>query len=86
MSEKSPAIPATMIKRPSRIAKDKVEVELIFHDGTNLTGCLFRGHGQRVQDLLNEEKTFLPLLQSSGEVLLISKAAIAICKPLDQLG
>lgn len=70
----------------SRITKDVVEVEIILHDGTALAGKVFIGQGQRVQDLLNDGSAFFPLLQANGEILLIAKSAMALCKPLDSPG
>ncbi len=77
---------ATQLHDRSRITKEVVEVEMILHDGTGLTGKVFIGQGQRVQDLLNESHAFFPLLQENGEILLIAKSAIAVCKPLDSPG
>jgi hypothetical protein len=70
----------------SRIVKDVIEVEIILHDGTKLDGKVFIGQEQRVQDLLNDANAFFPLLQPSGEILLIAKSAMALCKPLDSPG
>ncbi len=70
----------------SRIVKEVVEVEIILHDGTGLNGKVFIGQDQRVQDLLNDDNAFFPLLQPNGEILLIAKSAMALCKPLDSPG
>ena len=77
---------ATQLRPGSRIVKEIVEVEMILHDGTTLAGKVFIGQGQRVQDLLNDNNAFFPLLQDNGEILLIAKTAMAVCKPLDSPG
>ncbi len=77
---------ATELLPGSRIVKEVVEVEIILHDGTALAGKVFIGQGQRVQDLLNDGNAFFPLLQGNGEILLIAKSAMALCKPLDSPG
>lgn len=77
---------ATELHPGSRIVKEAVEVEIILHDGTALDGKVFIGQGQRVQDLLNDKGAFFPLLQDNGEILLIAKSAMALCKPLDSPG
>lgn len=79
-------IRAEQPQRESLITKGKIDVELIFHDGTKLSGSVFIGRDERVQDLLNEPAPFFPLQQDNGEILLIGKSAVAICKPLDSPG
>lgn len=76
----------TSLNVQSLIVKEVVEVELILHDGTALAGKVFIGRDQRVQDLLNDDNAFFPLLQDNGEILLIAKTAMALCKPLDSPG
>lgn len=74
------------IIRPSKIMKETVDVEIILHDGTSVDGSVFVGRSQRVQDLLNDSNAFFPIVQHNGEILLVAKSAIAICKPLDNPG
>ncbi|MCH8203447.1 MAG: hypothetical protein IH996_10125 [Proteobacteria bacterium] len=71
---------------PSRIMKHKVEVEVVFSDGTKLGGSVYVGQSQRVLDLLNDADAFFPLMRDDGEVLLIAKSSLAVCKPLDTPG
>ena len=66
--------------------KTGVDVELILNDGTRLTGSVFISQDDRVQDLLNHPNPFFPLRQENQEILLIAKAAIAVCKPRDSPG
>ncbi len=71
------------ILRTSKIrTKVNVEVELVMTDGTALSGSVFIGFDERVQDLLNDPKPFFPLRLPGNEVLLVSKQSVAICKPL----
>lgn len=79
-------IRAERAQRESLITKAMVEVELIFHDGTKLSGSVFIGRDERVQDLLNDSAPFFPLQLENAEILLIGKSAVAICKPLDSPG
>jgi len=66
--------------------KHKVEVEVVFSDGTKLGGSVYVGQSQRVLDLLNDADAFFPLMRDDGEVLLIAKSSLAVCKPLDTPG
>ncbi len=71
------------ILRSSKIrTKVNVDVELVMTDGTTLSGSVFIGLDERVQDLLNDPKPFFPLRLINKDVLLINKLLVAICKPL----
>lgn len=67
-----------------RIAKTAVEVELILSDGSQLSGSVHLSRSERVSDVFNGGRPFLPFHTEEGEFLLIRKSSIAICKPLDQ--
>ncbi len=70
--------------RPSRIRKKmNIEVELVLVDGTKISGSVFIGLEERVQDLLNDPKLFFPVRLPSQDILLINKQSLAVCKPLD---
>jgi hypothetical protein len=71
------------VLRGSKIrTKVNVDVELVMLDGTTLSGSVFIGLGDRVQELLNDPKPFFPLRLENKDVLLINKKSVAICKPL----
>jgi hypothetical protein len=73
----------SILRQTSRIrTKTNVDVELIMADGTTLSGSVFIGLEERVQELLNDSKQFFPLRLENKEVLLINKTMVAICKPL----
>jgi hypothetical protein len=73
--------------KPSRIRKKaNIEVELVLVDGTRVSGNVFIGLDERVQDLLNDPKTFFPIRLSNQDIVLINKTAVALCKPLDVAG
>ncbi len=63
--------------------KDKMPVELVLQDGTNLTGHMFVGLGERVLDCLNDSRPFMPFLAEDGAMLLLSKQTVAVCRPLE---
>lgn len=66
--------------------KVNVGVDIILNDGTSLSGSVFIGLDERVQDLLNDPKLFIPLQQDNDEILLVNKSSVAICKPIDTPG
>ncbi len=67
------------------VGKDKVEVQVELDDGARLLGFLFVKQGQRLSDLLNDERRFLPLLTSDGLIVQLKKTAIARVTQLDQV-
>ena len=67
-----------------RVHKDRVEVSIIMSDGSNIEGCVFLGEGERVSDMLNSDRRFLPLELPSQELLLVNKNSIALCKPINR--
>lgn len=68
------------------VRKEPCEVEMILVDGTEINGEIFLSHDERVSDMLNDGRRFFAIRQLNHEVLLISKDAVAICKPLDKPG
>ncbi len=71
------------LRRSKIVKKTTVEVELVMNDGDLVSGEVFVQPGERVQDLLNNELAFMPLRLANQEIVIIRKAAIAVCKPLD---
>ncbi|MGB7405046.1 MAG: hypothetical protein WA906_05110 [Pacificimonas sp.] len=63
--------------------KDKHAAELVLTDGTTLAGHVFVGLGDRILDCLNDKRPFFPFLAEDGEMLLLAKASIAVCRPLE---
>lgn len=64
--------------------KTKAEVELVLTDGTSLRGSFFVAAQQRILDILNDDRAFLPFEGSDGVVTLLNKSAIARIKPIEQ--
>ncbi len=64
--------------------KVNVDVELVLVDGTTVSGKVFIETKQRVLDLLNTGDSFFPMRLENQDIVLVSKAAIAFCKPLEE--
>ena len=64
--------------------KVKAEVDLALGDGTVLKGSFFLNPQQRVLDILNDERAFLPFEDSEGTIIVISKSTIARIMPVEQ--
>ncbi len=66
-----------MIASDEKITKLKVEVAVQLEDGTNLLGYLFVKPMQRISDLLNDHRQFLPLQVTNGPITHLHKSKIA---------
>ena len=72
--------------REVRSAKVAIEVDLILANGTGLRGTVFLGADQRISDLLNDGRAFLPFQDLGQTVRLIAKQAIFEVKPRSKPG
>ncbi|HLT01986.1 MAG TPA: hypothetical protein VK001_07395 [Geminicoccaceae bacterium] len=60
------------------------EVELTFVDKTKLRGRFFVARTQRVSDVLNDTRSFVPFAHEDGTVCLINKTCLIEVKPKHQ--
>ena len=73
-----------MYESEFKIEKQTVEVQVTLDNGTEFLGCLFTGQMQRISELLNEPRQFLPIRASDGQILHVRKSTIAKIMQLDQ--
>ena len=73
-----------MFQSDEKITKVKIEAEVELEDGRRLLGFLFVKHMQRVSDLLNDHRQFLPLQLTDGAVVHLHKSKIAQVSQLAQ--
>ncbi len=73
-----------MYESEHKIWKTKLEVEVELNDGTRLLGSLFIKQMQRLSDLLNDPREFLPVQTPEGLIVHLRKATIARVTQLDQ--
>ncbi|MHA1154002.1 MAG: J domain-containing protein [Alphaproteobacteria bacterium] len=73
-----------MYESEHKIGKVRLEVEVELDDGARLLGFLFIKQMQRLSDLLNDTREFLPFQSSDGLIVHLRKAAIARITQLDQ--
>ncbi len=64
--------------------KVKIEVEIELQDGRTLLGHVFGAPKQRLSDLLNDERQFVPFENSAGLVTVLQKSAILRATPVQQ--
>lgn len=63
--------------------KSRVEVIVYLKNKTTLKGHFFTAQDERVLDVLNDERTFIPFEELDGTINLLSKSVVANVRPLD---
>ena len=73
-----------MFDQEEVVHKVTIEAEINLMDGTALKGCFFVNQGQRLVDLFNDQRTFIPFRDTDGTIQLIRKSTIVRIVPVDQ--
>ncbi len=66
------------------VFKKKLLVELELDGGTIMNGYLFVGQTQRLSDLMNDDRTFLPFEDMDGAITIFTKAMARRVKPVEK--
>ncbi len=73
-----------MFESGQKLSKIDIEVQVQLDDGSEFLGILSLSQGQRVSDLMNDERRFIPIQLPGGSVTILRKTVIAKVAPLDQ--
>ena len=73
-----------MLEREQLRTKYRIKVEVTLIDGSRMCGDLFLGVDQRVLDLFNDHRPFVPFEDADSEVRVLSKTAIMQIRPIQQ--
>lgn len=68
-----------------KLQKLKLSVEMEIDGGTRLMGHMFVQQNQRLPDLLNDDRDFLPFETTEGLITIVRKSTIRRVTPLNQL-
>ncbi len=70
----------------SNLVKQKLmaEVEVLMSDGSVLRGNFFLNPQERIVDMLNDDRDFLPFSNEDDTVTVIAKSAISSIRPAQQ--
>lgn len=70
----------------SSVVKQKMlaEVEVTLSGGSVLKGNFFLNPQERIIDMLNDDRHFLPFADSDGVITVVAKAAITSIRPAEQ--
>ncbi|MCH9018818.1 MAG: hypothetical protein IIA73_00410 [Proteobacteria bacterium] len=63
--------------------KTRTEVELTLTDGSVLAGFFFVHAEQRVLDIVNDDRAFLPFEDADGQLTVLNKSMIAHIRPME---
>ena len=74
-----------MYESEHKVLKTRLEVEVELNHGARLLGSLFTKQMQRLSDLLNDSREFLPLQTPEGLITHLRKTTIARVTQLDQV-
>jgi DnaJ like chaperone protein len=73
-----------MYESDQKIPKYEIEVQIDLDNGTQLLGYLFVKQMQRLSDLLNDQRLYLPFRTSDGTIAHLRKESIAKVAQLKQ--
>ena len=59
-------------------------VELTLTDGTVMTGEFYLHVRQRILDIMNDERSYVPFTESNGDFYVLNKSVIARIRPTDE--
>jgi len=66
------------------VFKKKLLVELELDSGTIMNGYLFLGQTQRLSDLMNDDRTYLPFEDMDGGITIFTKGMARRVKPVEK--
>jgi hypothetical protein len=73
-----------MFEQDGQVHRAQIEVELTLTDGTRMIGYLYAAAGQRLVDLLNDHRSFVPFTDEAGDIVILNKGSIARLSPVDK--
>ncbi len=69
---------------PNDMKKNEVPVTIVLVDGATIDCNIFVEDGQRVLELMNDQRNFIPYVSSAGEITIIQKSTIARISPIEE--
>ena len=67
---------------PTEMKKEEVQVSIVLTDGTTLDGCVFAGDGQRLLDLMNDNRAYIPYTDADGNFTITQKLSVSRIAPI----
>lgn len=70
-----------MFDSSEKITKEKLDVEIELEGGKVVTGSVFIKPQGRLQDMMNDEREFMPFIATDGKFMVIKKTACLTVAP-----
>ena len=70
----------------NHISKQRAKVKVVMANGDRIEGFLYIRQGQRIQEILNDDRVFLPLVLEDGSTKLFHKQALHEIEDLEDVG
>ena len=67
-----------------RVHKTRHRVSLTLNDGTIVAGFMFLGARERLLDVFNDSRRFLPIETTDDRLVFLAKSAIALAEPVPE--
>ena len=67
-----------------RVHKTRHRVSVTLHDGTVLSGFMFLGARERLLDVFNDSRSFVPILTADERLIFLAKTSIALAEPIPE--
>ncbi|MCB9946943.1 MAG: DnaJ domain-containing protein [Rhodospirillaceae bacterium] len=68
---------------PYRIQKERAQVAIKLTDGTVVSGFLFLSRRERLVDMLNDQRRFVPVQREDGSLVMLNKLSIQRVEPTE---
>lgn len=64
------------------VQKEKIDVEVMLTDAAGIRGSFFMKQGERIIDMLNDTRMFVPFEDTQGQVHMLNKSQIIRVRPM----
>lgn len=68
---------------PFKMKKLRHDITVVLTDGRTIEGKIFVGYNERILDVLNDKRTFVPMEDEDGNIIIISKDAVVTADTRD---
>ena len=68
---------------PNDMKKIELPVTIVLVDGATVDCNIFVEDGQRLLELMNDKRNFIPFIDSEGDITIIQKSTIARISPIE---
>lgn len=70
-----------MFDQDGKTKKNKISVNIDLANGNTIHGCFFAAQGQRLLDLMNDDRAYIPVSDQDGEIIIVQKSSIVQITP-----